>query len=104
MPIAIAHRPKPDPHRAVRLNPGMIARRKQRTTAFRTLLQGRGVNLTQLARMTGFSHSYISRIVDGRRTPSLRTTVDLAVHLGIGLVEMAEILLQEDIPDGRPQA
>lgn len=96
MPITIRNRLVQDPHRVVGLSAHRVNKRKQRRTDFHLALERRGVNLTQLASRTGLSMSYISRIVSGVRTPSLLTTIELARALGLGIVEMAGMLLPDE--------
>lgn len=87
--------PALNPHRLT----GLSARRRrlhlQRKSDFWALLDSRNLNLTQVAARTALSHSYISRIIAGSRTPSLRATLDLARVLGLTLAEMASYLLPD---------
>lgn len=97
MPTAVRNRLTVDPHRIVGLSATRVNRRKQRQTDFHLLLARADLNLTQIAARSGLSQSYVSRIVAGTRTPSLKSTVDLARSLGLTLPEMASILLPGEV-------
>lgn len=92
------HQPAFDPHLAVGLDPDRIARRKAKRVYFETFMQTRGINLTQFAARVACSHSYISRIVSGDRTPSLDTTVHLAKFMEVPLQQLADVLVGEGEP------
>lgn len=107
MSTALATRPVParsfaikvereiDAHRLVGLSAHRLRMRRQRESDIRRLLSDRGLNLTMVAARMALSHSYISRIVSGTRTPSLQVAIDMAAVLRIPLAEMAAHLLPE---------
>ena len=53
---------------------------------------GNPINLSQLSRDTGYSHSYISRIVSGQREPSLEAARRIYMALGINMDEFVSAL------------
>lgn len=91
--FAVPHRPLPDPHAAVGLRPESVRRRRAKQKAFREAMERTGTNLTQLAKVIGVDHSYMSRIAGGHRTPSLSTSRMLAEALDMTIDDLAVLLL-----------
>ena len=46
-----------------------------------------GLNRGELARMTGYHRSHISRVLSGHRRPSIACTVSLSTALGVSIEE-----------------
>lgn len=46
------------------------------------------VNLTRLARQTGYSLSHLSRVFKGQTTPSVECLGALSTHLGVSMDEL----------------
>lgn len=83
----------PDPHEAVGLDPRHRRRRKEIERRFHMLMAERNLNLTQLADRLQMSHSYVSRVASGHRTPSFQAARDLARVLEVKIDQLADILL-----------
>jgi len=50
------------------------------------------VNLSQLARLTGYTKGHVSRVFRRETTPSMKCAIDLAKMLGMGLGEFTDML------------
>lgn len=53
-----------------------------------------GTSVGDVARGTGITHSHISRIFNGRRTPSMACAVKIANFLGITLDDLNAALME----------
>lgn len=49
---------------------------------------GKQVVLGEISRMTGISMAHLSRIVNGKRTPSLRCANKIASYLGVSMDDL----------------
>lgn len=61
-------------------------------TATRTIVDVRNINRTRLATECGWSRTYISRILQGKRCPSLRRARIIADNLNISLDNLYYLL------------
>lgn len=55
-------------------------------------VMGRYVNLSAIARVLGMDVSYISRIMSGQRSPSIKTAQRLANLFGVSLQEFVDYI------------
>lgn len=65
----------------------------------REMLSAQGMSMTTLADLTGLDLSYISRLFNDQRTPSLKTTKRIAQAMGVGFEELAQAFTR---PGARP--
>lgn len=72
-------------------------RREKRRVVLHHQLEEVGMTMSDLAKETGVSLSYISRIVSGARVPGLDTSIRLSQSLSLTLQEFADILLPPEL-------
>lgn len=93
--VAIDHQPRPNPHRFVGLSEQRIRVRQRKRLIFNRLLLARDLTYAKVAEMCALNHSYISRIVNGQRVPSLQTCADIAWVLGLKLEVVARLVIPD---------
>lgn len=87
--------PSPPPDQVAALRMDLRAYKRARAKWFRKLMKGKGLTMGQLSRMTAIDLSYVSRIISGARMPGLDTCMRLARALGVGLEEIAQVLIPD---------
>lgn len=89
----VAHIPEAEPQRAVALQKWRRERRRQLRVYLMLKIAERGWTITHMAQTCEINLSYLSRIINGYRTPSLETTMRIARAFGVPLEELANMVV-----------
>lgn len=95
MPTAIIVRPDPGSKATRMVRDHVFQRRKLRLASITRAMEEAGHTITSLSRATGVDRSYISRIINGSRTPGLDATYRLARALKVDMEWMTRTLLPD---------
>jgi len=62
-----------------------LTKRKKKQPPIMAVVQSKGITMSDIARSTGMSLSYVSLVFHGKREPRVTTAIKMAQYIGVSL-------------------